>query len=460
MMEVHGVAIEQGVSDWQIFQQQTDSTADIAVAGRWGGGQGVVELRLVREDDSQLVASHLNWQEAETRADGTWSAILKDVPAGGLYRLETHLRTDPYGPAEWQMHGDMRHFLGVGDLWVIAGQSNAAGYGRGGAWDPPELGIHLFNNAMCWTLASQPLNETTGTVHPENREGANSGHGPWLHFARLIKRELNFPVGLVQVSLGGSAFVSWNPTEPGEHPLYDLMMRIHQAVGGHIRGILWYQGESETEPDHTTDTYEDRFVAGVTAWRAAMGQPNLPVLTVQLGHWTGPARDGSDERWTRVREAQRRVPKRLPGVTVSPTLDLTLTDGIHVSPASNMVLAQRMANAALATVYGRNVHYLAPEPVEARSAADGSSIVLRFDNVVGQLGTIAPEAAPFRVVDEQGVVEIQSVGMWADRVRLQLARSLVGVARVHGGYGIHPAVVPTDMDRVMPMLGFYNLPVE
>lgn len=460
MTAVSGVTIEQGVSDWQVFQRRADGVAGITLAGRWGGGEGVVEVRLVREDDSQVPASHLNWQKAETRPDGSWSVVLKDVPAGGLYRLETHLRTDPHGPAEWQMHGDMRHFLGVGDLWVIAGQSNSAGYGRGGCWDPPELGIHLFNNAMRWTLATQPLNETTGTVHPENREGANSGHGPWIHFARIIKRELNIPVGLVQVSLGGSPFVSWNPTEPGEHPLYELMLRVYRAVGGKVRGILWYQGESETDPDIKTDTYEDRFVAGVKAWREAMGQPELPVLTVQLGHWTGPAGEGSHERWTKVREAQRRVPKRLPGVTVSPTLDLTLTDGIHVSPAGNMILAQRVANAALATVYGKKVNYLAPEPVEAKASADGRSIELRFENVAGQLSTIAPEAIPFRVEDEQGIVGVQRVNIWADRVGLQLERSVAGAARVHGGYGIDPAPVPADMDRVMPMLGFHNLPVK
>lgn len=459
MTAVNGVTIEQGVADWQVFQQRPDGTADIAAGGRWGGGQGEVEVRLVREDDSQLVASHLNWQKAATNADGTWRAVLKDVPAGGLYRLETHLRTDPGGLPEWQMHGDMRHFLGVGDLWVIAGQSNSAGYGRGGCWDPPELGVHLFDNAMRWRLASQPLNETTATAHPENRENANSGHGPWLHFARLIRREMNIPVALVQVSLGGSPFVSWNPTEPGEHPLYDLMMRIHAAVGGRIRGILWYQGESETGEDRLADTYEDRFVAGVTAWRAAMGQPDLPVLTVQLCRWTGPADEPMQSRWTRVREAQRRVPKRLAGVTVAATLDLTLTDGVHVSPASNMILAQRVANAALATVYGKKVDHLAPEPAEAKRADDGLSVQLRFDQVCGQFSTIAPSAVPFRVEDGQGVVPITAVGMWANCVRLTLGRALAGPVRVHGGYGIDPAPVPLDMDRTLPMLAFHGLPV-
>lgn len=459
--QVNGVTVDTGVEDWQVFQQRHDGTADIHAGGRWGGAAaGTVEVRLVREDDSRVAAKHLDWQKAKTGKDGRWSAVLKNVPAGGLYRLETHLRTDPGGLPEWQMHGDMRHFLGVGDLWVIAGQSNSAGYGRGVCWDPPELGVHLFNNAMRWTLASQPLNETTATAHPENCENANSGHGPWLHFARLIRREMNFPIGLVQVSLGGSAFVSWNPAQEGDHPLYDLMMRVHSAVGGRIRGILWYQGESETGDDRSTDTYKDRFIKGVRAWRKAMGQPDLPVLTVQLGLCTGPADEALHDRWTRVREAQRCIPHRLKKVTVAPTLDLTLTDGIHVSPAGNMILAQRVADAALAEVYGRNVASLAPEIAEAKLSADRLSITMRFDNVQGQLSTVDPSAVPFRVVDKKGAVEITGAGMWADCVRVTLKRPVAGKASIHGGYGSNPPPVPLDMDRALPMLAFYGVSVK
>ncbi|MCY2924689.1 MAG: hypothetical protein NT031_04500, partial [Planctomycetota bacterium] len=227
MDHVYGAMIDSGVSDWQVFQQDASGTADISVAGRWEGAgapKAVVELRLVREDNAMPVATHLNWQRATSNADGTWSATLKNVPAGGLYRLETHVRPDVNHPVEWSQRGDIRHFLGVGDLWIIAGQSNAAGYGRGPCYEPPELGLHLFNNAMKWVLASQPLNESTGSMHLENCEGA-SGHGPWIHFARLVKQQVNHPIGLVQVSLGGSSLGSWNPTEPGDHPLYLLMMR-------------------------------------------------------------------------------------------------------------------------------------------------------------------------------------------------------------------------------------------
>ena len=462
MTEVAGAVIVAGVEDWQIFQQDADGVADIEVSGRWGGvSGGTVELRLVHEDTAALVARHLDWQPAVTRADGTWSAVLKRVPAGGLYRLETHLRPAADQPAEWAARGDLRHFLGVGDLWIIAGQSNSAGYGRGPCYDPPELGIHLFNNAMRWALATQPLNESTGTVHPENCEGGNSGHGPWLHFARLIRRRMHIPVGLAQVSLGGSPLVSWNPAEPGAHPLFELMMRVHRAVGGRVRGVLWHQGCSDADPK-LAPTYEDRFVAAVAAWREAMRQPELPVVTVQLNRWMDSASDDALQRaWTILRDAQRRVPERLKHVAVVSALDLSLTDGIHISPGGNMLIGERAAASALDMVYGQPVYGRAPQPERARFGREGTAIELSFRDVAGRMDTIDARAIPFRVEDEQGEVPVTKVEYTGTAmIRLLLGRTVAGRAVVHGAFGACPPPAPADMDRVVPMLGFYGFPVQ
>jgi hypothetical protein len=459
MADVVGAVIDRGASDWRIFQQNSSGTADIVVAGRWGAEKMVsVEVRLVHEDTSVPVAAHLNWQAARAGSDGTWSAVLKAVPAGGLYRLETHVRNEKNAPVVASQRGDMRHFLGVGDLWVIAGQSNSAGYGRGPAYDPPELGLHLFNNANRWTLATQPLNESTDTAHPRNREGANSGHGPWLHFARLIRRQVGIPIGLIQVSLGGSPLVSWNPTEPGDHPLYDLMLDAVKAVGGKVRGILWYQGCSDAGPEQAS-TYERRFIRAVRAWRKALKSPGLPVLTVQINRYFGPGDDNSILGWTILRDAQRLAARRIKNVTITPTLDLTLTDGIHISPGGNMLLGQRIAQAALAAVYGKKVDDRAPEPKSAKAADGRKTVVIAFENVTGRLDTIDPTAQPFRIEDSKGVVPIEKIQCAGASVHLFLGRPLSGKAVVHGAWGFNPPVVPCDMDRVMPMLGFYGLEV-
>ena len=98
------------------------------------------------------------------------------------------------------------------------------------------------------------MNESTNTLHEENRENANPGHSPYLSFARQLKRELGYPIGLLQASLGGSPLSAWNPEEDGV--LYRNMMNIINSQG--IEGILWYQGCSDAQ-EELCDTYLNRF---------------------------------------------------------------------------------------------------------------------------------------------------------------------------------------------------------
>jgi hypothetical protein len=456
-----GVILESGLSDWQIVQQDETGHGTVTVSGRYVSDlPGSVEVRLVSEETGGAVNGGLDWRPAAS-ADGSWSATIDDIPAGGLYRLETRFNAGPDGPSsEWSQRGDMRHFVGVGDLWVIAGQSNSAGYGRGPLHDPPELGLHLFRNSERWSLASHPMNESTDTRHPANREGGNPGHSPYLHFARVLKRELGSPIGLVQTALGGSPLTHWNPEEPGESPLFENMVHCVQQAGGSVRGILWYQGESDASGENAR-TYADRFIRAVTAWRKALNAPSLPVITVQLNRFYGPPDDASDRGWSLLREAQRQLPHRLEGVAVVPTLDLPLTDGIHTGPAGNMVLGERMAQAALSREYGRSTEDKAPDLQRAQLLADEGLVELIFDHVTSRMDTIDRFSQPFRVEDDAGEAPIIEVIYPADsRILLRLERPLQGQGRVHGAYGFNPSIVPMDMERALPMLGFYDVEIE
>ncbi|MFZ2656210.1 MAG: sialate O-acetylesterase [Victivallales bacterium] len=459
---VCGVVIDAGVADWQIFQRNAKGTADINISGRWGADNEVefVEARIVREESGVPLSSKLDWTQMKTHSDGTWNGILKNVPAGGLYRLETHLVEKANKAHEWAKRGDMRHFIGVGDLWIIAGQSNSAGYGRGPSYDPPEMGIHVFNNAMKWAIATQPLNESTDTAHPSNRENANSGHSPWLHWARIIKSETGLPIGLIQTSLGGSPLVSWNPTEPGGHPLYDTMIQVVESAGGSASGVLWYQGCSDTAPKESV-SYEKRFIAAVKAWRKALKNQKLFVLTVQIGRVYGPAPDEGQKGWSIIREAQRQVPHKIDGVAVIPTLDLPLSDLIHISPAGNMLLADRAAQAVLSEIYGKDISYLAPEPSKAVRRKKGMEIELSFANVASRIDTINNAVIPFKVEDGKGNVPVSKITYQFDNsVVLELGRKLEGDAVIHGAYGNDPVTVPHDMIRFIPILGFYGFKVD
>jgi len=454
-----GAVLTEGPMDWQIVQQDQAGMGQLALRGHWAGETpGQVEVRLAWEATGSPVTKALDWRPAATERDGAWSATLTNIPAGGLYRLETRFHADNNLAGEWSTRGDMRHFLGVGDLWVIAGQSNSAGYGRGPFEDGPELGVHILRNDEQWALATQPLNESTNTRHPVNREAANPAHSPYLHFARLLKRHLGYPIGLVQTALGGSPLQAWNPAEPGGAVLYHNMVHCARLAGGRVKGILWYQGESDANRG-PAETYLQRFGQAVAAWREALGDEMLPVLTVQLNRHYAATTAEIDRAWSIVREAQRQA-AHAPAIFVTPTFDLPLSDLIHTSPAGNMLLAERLAQVALGGVYGRPIEHRAPDLQGARRTKGGRMVEMAFAPVTSRMDCVDITANCFSVQDEQGDVPVSQVVYLGDNaVRLRMGRALVGRATVHGGYGLCPATAPMDVERFMPMLGFYGAEV-
>ncbi|MEI7837616.1 MAG: sialate O-acetylesterase [Planctomycetota bacterium] len=456
-----GAVIEAGPADWQIFQQNSAGVATIAAAGRWVvDAEGEVEVRLVREDTATPVTAALDWQKAAMLPGNKWQASLANVPAGGLYRFETRFRAKGTLAGEWSNRGDMRHFLGVGDLWVIAGQSNSAGYGRGPVADSPELGLHMFRHSETWALASHPMNEATDTKHPANREGGNAGHSPYLHFARLLKNELGHPIGLIPTALGGSPLSAWNPAQSSPAVLFDTMVHTAALCGGKVKGILWYQGESDA---NSTDapTYLARFTDAVAAWRTALGDPALPVLTVQLNRVYCCNSEPVNRDWTILRGAQRRAARDIPATAVVSILDAPLSDGIHISPAGNMAIGERLARAALGMVHGKAIDWQCPDLASAKASADGKEIVLTFAPVTSRLDSIAQTDNPFLIEDADGAVGIEKFIYPGDAtIRLALNRPLSGKALIHGAYGTNPAIVPMDMERFVPILGFYGVTVH
>ncbi|MBB6671203.1 sialate O-acetylesterase [Cohnella nanjingensis] len=463
-----GLFIEEGPASWTILQQR-EGFAELALRGSWHAEgefdpeRAQAYVRVMREEDGEAV---LPWQSGEMADDRRWSIRLA-VPAGGLYRVETCLRIRKDDPAmEWPVRGDMIHHLGVGDLWLIAGQSNAAGYGRGPHDDNPELGVHLFRLNGRWDMATHPLNDPTDTRFPPNREWSNPGHSPFLAFAKRLKRELGYPIGLVPAALGGSHLRSWNLEETGE--LYRNLLDIVRHAGGGVKGMAWYQGCSDANVPESgeSETYPDRFKRFVGQLREDLDDAELPVLTVQLNRLIGwETSDALDRCWGRVREAQRQAAERIPGVHVVPSLDCAVCDNIHNGPEGNVKLGGRLAKVALGAVYGRGPLHRAPRAVQAEYDCDPetgeSRIVLRFANVAGHLLAHTTENV-FTVEDASGRAEVRAWQVAGPReIALKLSRALAGEAVVHGAFETNPAYyVPFDDATRWPMLAFYGLRVE
>jgi len=167
-----------------------------------------------------------------------------------------------------------------------------------------------------------------------------------------------------------------------------------------------------------------------------------------------------DRAWSTVREAQRQAALKLARVFVVPAIDLSLSDTTHNSSAGNMILGERMAKVALGGVYKKSVEFKAPDITRAVKSDDGKTVKLVFDNVTGRLWTADSNTRCFKVEDENGDVAINEIEYGDKEIYLKLSRRLVGSAVAHGAYGANPSKVPVDIDRMMPILAFYNVEIK
>jgi hypothetical protein len=446
-----GVIIEKGPYDWQIIQQE-NGKAHIRLEGYFipRDQHRVVYARVVDEETGFPVEP---WTPAPVSGDNRWEILLRDIPAGGLYRIETCLNEKDGLALEWGFRGDMRRHIGIGDVYVIAGQSNAAGYGKDFACDPPEPGIHLLRNNGRWDMADHPFNENTATIHDVNSESANPGHSPYLAFARRLKKYLGCPVGLIQTAKGGSSLREW---DPDTGPLYKNMMTI-LAGHGPVKGILWYQGCSDTGPGDR-DSYLERFKEMVLRLRAALNTA-APFLTTQLARLT--KNDNNDTGWGMIREAQRRAAEEIENVFVVPATDCTLSDAIHLSASGNLLLGERLAGVALRRIYGKRYGYEAPNIKTACwDGADG--IRLTFAPVYNRLYAFEepPGQLPFTVEDQGGRIRVVSYTIEKDALTLRLERSAGPECTVSGAADMNPPwFTPVDFASHIPILSFYRFPV-
>lgn len=445
-----GASISHGPQDWQILQQRGDGTAALALAGvyRASAPEFRVEARIVREADGIPVARALDWRPATLLPDSRWEITLEGIPRGGLYRVETRVWRNR-APDNRPMRGDYIHHLGVGDLWVITGQSNSSGTGTGPAHDPPTLGVHLLGNDERWKLACHPLEDATRTLHPVTVHGVFQAHSPWLAFGRRLQSELGYPIGLIPTALGGSPVARWQPGAD----LFVNMQHMVRAAGGSVRGVVWYQGESDANPGGC-DAYPERFRSFVRGLRSLHG-PELPILTAQLARFTDAEGDALRNRsWTRMREIQRVLAAEL-GAPIVPTIDLPLCDEIHVSAAANLLVGERFAQVALRQVAGRDVAAPGIQLQRAEWVMQPSPrLRLHFDPPAAGWVKVGP-IRDFTVLDKEGPVELS--GVETDdrgRVDLRLGRGPApGGVTVQVHAGCNPTVSLRDRDQ-RPIVAF------
>ena len=455
-----GCIINGGISDWQIFQQK-DMKTDIHIHGELCFGDKIIKearacLRIVLEDTCESITG---WQDAELTEDNKWKITFFDVPAGGLYRIESFmpvLEQTEDGDVGLTYRGDYIHHIGVGDIYVITGQSNASGWAKGPVNDPPQMGVHIFKNSGKWDLATHPLNDFTNTLYTEHYEYLGALHTPFLQFAKMVKKHTNYPIGLIQTAKGGSAMSEWNLNEDGH--LYKNMLEMIKAAGGKLRGMLWYQGCSDT-CKWFADTYYKRFCEFVHFFRNDINMKDFPIITCQLNKYCTDSVEDSDYSWGMVREAQRQAARHINDLYIVPTLDLGLSDSIHTNAAANMVLGERLARMALNVIYGINIPCKAPDIAEITKEG-AKSVNLYFDNVKNcfDMFITNPALIPFIANDEYGVLNIIKFNNTKNCIGLTFDRDIIGKCIISGASLMwNRTAIPVDIETQLPMLSFFEV---
>lgn len=445
-----GAVITSGPQSWQVLQQEGGKAA-VRLEGdcflEQAHENARVSVRAVQEDTLRPV---LAWSRAEQTPDGKWSAEMT-LPVGGPYQIESKLDAVVDGQ-DTDFRGDIACHVYVGDLYAIAGQSNAVGFGREAVCDAPQMGVHVLKGNGCWDIASHPIGDTTGLLRPVNRDRTTPGHSPWLAFAKEVRQRTGMPIGLIPTALGGSALCEWDHRGGA---LYDNMLDIIRAAGGKLRGILWYQGCADAYEGRFVD-YLERFMRFVKNTREDLGQPALPVLTVQLNCFVNPLEEPNDIGWASVREAQRRAAAEDGQIFVVPAMDGATTDGIHNSSPANMTIGMRVAQAALGHIYGMDVLGDAPDVAGIRREGT-NALVVQFQNVAGKLRYL-DRIPPFHIEDDLGDARLCSYEAAESEIRLTAERDFKGKVFVSYQDRKNPdKLCVFDSETMLPALGFYRV---
>lgn len=161
-----------------------------------------------------------------------------------------------------------------------------------------------------------------------------------------------------------------NPNVPTV--LYNGMIAPLVPFG--IKGVIWYQGESNAGRAYQ---YRELLPALIADWRKAWGQGNFAFLIVQLANFLKPDTEPRDDPWPELREAQYLTTKRVPGTGLAVAIDIGEADDIH--PKNKQDVGKRLAWAALPVAYGRQV--VGSGPVYRSMRIEGSEIRISFDHV-------------------------------------------------------------------------------
>jgi sialate O-acetylesterase len=384
---------------------------------------------------------------------GRWSVYLKPGSAGGPFELTVN--GTPAAGAAVDGNAAQTITLSdvlVGDVWVASGQSNMEFAMRQAATADADL-PHADNARIRLLMvnkkaAEYPLDDvdTTGWTASTPETARDFSAVAW-YFARAIEQREHVPVGVIDSTWGGTVaeawtrvaalgadaalapvFVQWGKMTEREsdallrdkdeqrqraeakaagkpepqfpwHPqllswgpgmLWNGM--IAPLTSFPIRGVIWYQGESNSALARAP-LYGNVFSTLINDWRHEWGVGDFPFLFVQISNF----KSNETEDWAELREQQLKT-LALRNTAMAVTIDIGNPDNVH--PTDKVDVGERLALAARALSYGEDVSYSGP--IFRQATPEGNAIRVWFDHHAKGLAAKGGELTGFEVAGADG----------------------------------------------------------
>ena len=226
--------------------------------------------------------------------------------------------------------------------------------------------------------------------------------------------EWKFRLGAEMPPLESQTFIRWKPTG-----LYNAM--IAPLLNYKIKGVIWYQGESNAE---RPKEYLSLFSTMIKDWRTNWNEGDFPFLFVQLPNFMETKSEPSESNWALLREAQLKT-LSLPNTGMVVAIDIGEWNDIH--PLDKKDVGYRFALAAEKLAYGDNIVYSGP--IYKSMKIDGNKIILSFTHTGSGLIAKGDNKLKYfaiagnnkKFVWANAKIENNKVVVWNDKVKNPVA---------------------------------------